>query len=73
MSAASSSRLLALHDPPGFDGHAPRDTEEDSARPRGAESESLACVGKTHLAVAVLRGLIEKGAHCVFREYGSLL
>ena len=30
-------------------------------------------VGKTHLAVAVLRGLIEKGAHCLFREYGSLL
>jgi DNA replication protein DnaC len=30
-------------------------------------------VGKTHLAVAVLRGLMEKGAQCLFREYGSLL
>jgi DNA replication protein DnaC len=30
-------------------------------------------VGKTHLAVAVLRGLIEKGANCLFCEYGSLL
>ena len=30
-------------------------------------------VGKTHLAVAILRGLIEKGAHCLFRDYGSLL
>lgn len=30
-------------------------------------------VGKTHLAVSVLRGLIEKGASCLFCEYGSLL
>jgi DNA replication protein DnaC len=30
-------------------------------------------VGKTHLAVAVLRGLIGKGAHCLFRDFGSLL
>ena len=30
-------------------------------------------VGKTHLAVAILRGLTEKGAHCLFYEYGSLL
>ncbi|HEX8282813.1 MAG TPA: ATP-binding protein [Pyrinomonadaceae bacterium] len=30
-------------------------------------------VGKTHLTVAILRGLIEKGANCLFCEYGSLL
>ena len=30
-------------------------------------------VGKTHLAVAILRGLVEKGARCLFYEYGSLL
>lgn len=30
-------------------------------------------VGKTHLAVAILRGLIEKGVPCRFYEYRSLL
>jgi DNA replication protein DnaC len=30
-------------------------------------------VGKTHLAVAILRGLIEKGVPGLFCEYGSLL
>ena len=30
-------------------------------------------VGKTHLAVAILRGLSEKGACSLFCEYGSLL
>ncbi len=30
-------------------------------------------VGKTHLAVSVLRGLMEKGASGLFCEYGSLL
>ncbi|HEX8707405.1 MAG TPA: ATP-binding protein [Pyrinomonadaceae bacterium] len=30
-------------------------------------------VGKTHLSVAILRGLIEKGVGCVFYEFGSLL
>jgi DNA replication protein DnaC len=30
-------------------------------------------VGKTHLAVAILRGLVEKGASVLFCEYGSLL
>jgi DNA replication protein DnaC len=30
-------------------------------------------VGKTHLAVAILRGLSEKGARSLFCEYGSLL
>jgi DNA replication protein DnaC len=30
-------------------------------------------VGKTHLAAAVLRGLIEKGVPCLFYEFGTLL
>ena len=30
-------------------------------------------VGKTHLAVAIMRGLIEKGVPCLFYEFGSLL
>jgi DNA replication protein DnaC len=30
-------------------------------------------VGKTHVSVAILRGLIEKGVQCLFYEFGSLL
>ncbi|PYS80785.1 MAG: DNA replication protein DnaC [Acidobacteria bacterium] len=30
-------------------------------------------VGKTHLSVAILQGLIEKGVPCMFREFGALL
>jgi len=30
-------------------------------------------VGKTHLAVAILKGLIAKGVSCLFCEFGSLL
>lgn len=30
-------------------------------------------VGKTHLSVAIIRGLLEKGIPCVFYEFGSLL
>ncbi len=30
-------------------------------------------VGKTHLAVAVLHGLIERGVPCLFYEFGALL
>ncbi len=30
-------------------------------------------VGKTHLATATLRGLIDKGARCLFFEFGMLL
>jgi DNA replication protein DnaC len=29
--------------------------------------------GKTHLSVAILHGLIEKGVSCLFYEFGSLL
>lgn len=30
-------------------------------------------VGKTHLAAAILRGLVERGASCLFYEFGALL
>src|SRR5919107_3623051 len=30
-------------------------------------------VGKTHLAVAILKGLMEKGVPCLFYEFGALL
>ena len=30
-------------------------------------------VGKTHLATAILRGLVERGAPCLFYEFGALL
>ncbi|HEX8423477.1 MAG TPA: hypothetical protein VF634_08700, partial [Pyrinomonadaceae bacterium] len=30
-------------------------------------------VGKTHLSVAILRGLMEKGVPCMFSEFGALL
>jgi DNA replication protein DnaC len=30
-------------------------------------------VGKTHLSVAILRGLVEKGIPCLFYEFGALL
>jgi DNA replication protein DnaC len=40
---------------------------------RGLLFEGPVGVGKTHLAVAILRGLVEKGASCLFWEYGSLL
>ncbi|HEY0376777.1 MAG TPA: ATP-binding protein [Pyrinomonadaceae bacterium] len=30
-------------------------------------------VGKTHLSVAIMRGLVERGVPCLFYEFGSLL
>lgn len=30
-------------------------------------------VGKTHLSVAIMKGLVEKGVACLFYEFGSLL
>jgi DNA replication protein DnaC len=30
-------------------------------------------VGKTHLATAILRGLVERGVPCLFYEFGALL
>lgn len=40
---------------------------------RGLLFMGPAGVGKTHLAVAIIKGLIEKGFACVFCEFGSLL
>jgi DNA replication protein DnaC len=40
---------------------------------RGLLFMGPAGVGKTHLAVAIIRGLIEKGFGCLFCEFGSLL
>ncbi|MFN2532648.1 MAG: ATP-binding protein [Pyrinomonadaceae bacterium] len=40
---------------------------------RGLLFMGSAGVGKTHLAVAIIRGLLEKGFTCVFVEFGSLL
>ena len=53
--------------------HAFNLVREYPAAERGVLFVGPVGVGKTHLAVAILRGLIEKGAHCIFREYGSLL
>jgi DNA replication protein DnaC len=46
---------------------------EYPANERGLLFAGPVGVGKTHLAVAILRGLTEKGARCLFCEYGSLL
>jgi DNA replication protein DnaC len=40
---------------------------------RGLLLMGSAGVGKTHLAVAIIRGLIAKGFACLFCEFGSLL
>ncbi len=40
---------------------------------RGLLFMGPAGVGKTHLAVAIIKGLVEKGFACVFCEFGSLL
>ncbi len=40
---------------------------------RGLLFMGPAGVGKTHLAVSIIKGLIEKGFGCIFTEFGSLL
>jgi DNA replication protein DnaC len=40
---------------------------------RGLLFMGPAGVGKTHLAVSIIKGLIEKGFACIFSEFGSLL
>jgi DNA replication protein DnaC len=53
--------------------HAFRLVREYPSAERGLLFAGPVGVGKTHLAVAILRGLMEKGAHCLFYEYSSLL
>ena len=40
---------------------------------RGLLFMGAAGVGKTHLAVAIIKGLVSKGFACLFTEFGSLL
>jgi len=40
---------------------------------RGLLFVGPAGVGKTHLAVSIIKGLVEKGFACIFSEFGSLL
>ena len=62
----NASQMLAFK-------HAYRFVREYPANERGLLFAGPVGVGKTHLAVAILRGLSEKGARSLFCEYGSLL
>ncbi|MFN2598380.1 MAG: ATP-binding protein [Pyrinomonadaceae bacterium] len=62
----NSSQLLALS-------FAYRLVRDYPAADRGLLLAGGVGVGKTHLAVAVARGLVEKGVPCLFYESGALL
>jgi len=62
----NSSQLLAFN-------YAYRLVREYPAIERGVLFMGTVGVGKTHLSVAILRGLIERGVPCLFYEFGSLL
>jgi DNA replication protein DnaC len=62
----NGSQLLAFN-------YAFRLVREYPAVERGLLFMGPCGVGKTHLAVAILRGLIERGFDCLFYEFGSLL
>jgi DNA replication protein DnaC len=62
----NGSQLLAFN-------YAFRLVREYPAVERGLVFMGPCGVGKTHLAVAILRGLLEKGVGCLFYEFGSLL
>ncbi len=64
--ANNGSQLRALN-------YAYRLVREYPAVERGLLFTGPVGVGKTHLSVAVLRGLIEKGVPCLFYEFGALL
>lgn len=54
-------------------GYASRLTMEYPAVERGLLFMGTVGVGKTHLAVSILKGLTERGFNCLFYEFGSLL
>jgi DNA replication protein DnaC len=62
----NASQLLAFN-------YAFRLVREYPAVDRGLLFMGTVGVGKTHLSVAILRGLMEKGVPCLFYEFGSLL
>ena len=62
----NSSQLLALS-------FAYRLVRDYPAADRGLLFAGDVGVGKTHLAVAIVRGLVEKGVPCLFYESGALL
>jgi DNA replication protein DnaC len=53
--------------------HAHKFANEYPAVDRGLLFMGPAGVGKTHLAVSIIKDLIEKGFGCLFYEFGSLL
>jgi DNA replication protein DnaC len=62
----NASQLLAFN-------YAFRLVREYPAVDRGLLFMGTVGVGKTHLSVAIFRGLVEKGVLCLFYEFGSLL
>jgi DNA replication protein DnaC len=62
----NASQLLAFN-------HAFRLVLEYPAVDRGLLFMGTCGVGKTHLSVAMLQGLIQKGVPCLFYEFGALL
>jgi DNA replication protein DnaC len=62
----NGSQLLAFN-------YAFRLVREYPAFDRGLLFMGTCGVGKTHLSVAILRGLVEKGIPCLFYEFGALL
>jgi DNA replication protein DnaC len=62
----NGSQLLAFN-------YAFRLVREYPALDRGLLFMGPCGVGKTHLSVAILRGLVERGVPCLFYEFGSLL
>jgi len=47
--------------------------DEYPAVDRGIVFTGSVGTGKTHLSVAILRGLVEKGINCLFYEFGALM
>jgi DNA replication protein DnaC len=62
----NASQLLAL-------GYAHRLVCDYPAAGHGLLFAGGVGVGKTHLAVSIIRGLVEKGVPCLFYEFGALL